>query len=75
MVMLAALYETRRLWENEAQKQCTYSALYFVFSFNTLSGKRDINMKVIHSEHPAYKRSTYGSINRHHMMMSHHDVM
>jgi len=72
--MLPALYQMRRLWENEVQKQSTYSALYFVFCFNTLSGKRDINMKAIHLEHPAHK-STYGNISKHHMMMSHHDVM
>jgi hypothetical protein len=34
--MLTALYQTRRLWENEVQKQSTYSALYFVFCFNTV---------------------------------------
>jgi hypothetical protein len=28
--MLPALYQMKRLWENEVQKQSTYSALYFV---------------------------------------------
>jgi hypothetical protein len=72
--MMAALYQTRRLWENEVQKQSRHSALYFVF-FQYLVWDRGINMEALHSEHPAYKRSTYGRMSKHHMMMSHHDVI
>jgi hypothetical protein len=73
--MLAALYQTRRLWENDVQKQCTYSVLYFMFCFNTFFRKRDIYMEATHSEHPTYNSSTYGSVSNNHVMMSHHDAM
>jgi len=32
--------------------------------FQYLVQEKDINMEAIHSEHPAYKSSTYGSVSK-----------